>query len=121
MRPVADSPTRTTWWAGAIGSKASTVFRRPTSTTSVVTLWDPCFEDANFDLQELLDAWAEAARIPERGVVVDEGKLADAISDVPDYLSGNTRIRAIELLSKQRRIPFKKPRIATVLADRFWQ
>jgi len=98
-------------------------------------LWDPCFEEANFTFDELLDAWMVTAR-SKSGDPVSEQWLHDTAdlasrSYGAENKSGMTAIKLIERivedeihtgrLNRRERVNlFDKPRIAEALAERYW-
>jgi len=98
-------------------------------------LWETCFEEANFDFEELLSAWITATRNKEGEAVsnewlentVEAARVADAARD----RSRVTAIKVIEtavtnaihegrLTKRQRLDLFDKPRVAKILAESFW-
>jgi len=84
-------------------------------------LWKPCFEDANFIFEELLEAWVATinARQGKRTVTIDKEKLRSAVESVRNSQTGMTWIKSMDEVRKKLCHPFSKPEIARELADRF--
>lgn len=98
-------------------------------------LWGTCFEEANFEFEELLDAWITATRNKEGEAVSDEWlQNTTEAARVADATRDRSRVTAIEViktvvneavytgrLNKRQKLDlFDKPRIAKVLAEKFW-
>lgn len=82
-------------------------------------LWKPCFEDANFTFEELLEAWIPTINAKQVKYVPDKEKLRSAVESVHNLQTGMTWIKSIDEAHKQLHLPFSKPGIARELADRF--
>lgn len=95
-------------------------------------LWEPCFEDANFDIEEIIIAWRATVEA-KQGITIDESKLELALASArKDYSSKEnkdlTAMKAVEYAAnwyvkevhrKEKLGLFHKPSIARELADRF--
>ena len=96
-------------------------------------LWEPCFEDANFDLEEIMDAW-KANLYAKQGDRVDIPRLEKSLESArADYSlnKSKTNLAAIEAVKyaaswyadneakKDKAVLFHKQSIARELAERF--
>lgn len=82
-------------------------------------LWKPCFEDANFTFEELLEAWITTIDAKRPGRAMDKEKVQSAVQVAHNSQTDITWIKSMEEASRQLRLPFSKPEIAKELADRF--
>ncbi len=82
-------------------------------------LWKPCFEDANFTFEELLEAWVATINAKQSKRAPDEDRLRADVEAVHNSQTDVTWIKSMDEVRKQLRLPFSKPEIARELADRF--
>lgn len=82
-------------------------------------LWKPCFEDANFTFEELLDAWIATINAKQSKRAPDKERLRAEVEAVHNSQTGVTWIKSMDEVRRQLRLPFSKPEIARELADRF--
>ena len=83
-------------------------------------LWKPCFEDANFTFDELLEAWLNVIDASQSDPMVDGERLRQEVRERYDS-RGKSAIKSIEEVAAHSHphLPFSKKAIARSLADRF--
>ncbi len=96
-------------------------------------LWRPCFEDANFSLDELVDAWIMVSHehhFTQTGKewdksIVDRNMIKQIVEKVKLEKCCPSWIKAMEITNKERRVQFPysfyKPAIGRHLAAKFAQ
>lgn len=82
-------------------------------------LWKPCFEDASFTFEELLEAWIATINAKQVKCVPDKEKLRSAVESFHSLRTGMTWIKSMDQAHKKLHLPFCKSGIARELADRF--
>ncbi len=81
-------------------------------------LWKPCFEDANFTFDELLDSWIKLIDASQTNQVVDSEKLKGKVRERHDFW-GKTAIKSIEEVANRFHLRFSKLDIARLVAEQF--
>ncbi len=84
-------------------------------------LWKPCFEEANFSREEVVNAWVNSIGKDKRNFPVDLDKLNDAITRERTEKPEQTWITCIEKAKTDQKLPFSKVAIARELAEAHWE
>lgn len=82
-------------------------------------LWKPCFEDANFTFEELLEAWIATINAKQPKRALDKERLRREIEGVCTSQTDVSWIKSMHTVRKRFGLRLSKPEIARELADRF--